>query len=264
MPYSWNRPPVPIDKSKQGGRNFDSSTYLDLVKIGTIAQVNATKTAGTNNKNLYTDANEQRRTKLLISGLQTIPRALCSTCPVVNGVLVSNCSSGIIFSGNTTFWIMYGNGTGTSPSTQYTYTYSNFSITPTHLNFTFSGNSGYTKILVNISSALSGAINRNDILAAINSVLTANTGVGKTITSPLTASFTSDGRLILTTPSNIPSGYLFGLYFGTANQPDGNTGNGSTDLGVTNQVNTPPGVDYAALLITGGTNSVTARYAITC
>lgn len=80
MPYSWNRPPVPIDKSKQGGRNLDSSTYLDLVKIGTIAQVNATKT-GQNNKNLYTDVQAQRRTNILISGLQTIPRAYCATCP---------------------------------------------------------------------------------------------------------------------------------------------------------------------------------------
>lgn len=80
MPYSWNRPPVPIDKSKQGGRNFDSSTYLDFVKVGTIAQVNVTK-AGQNNKNLYTDMSEQRRTNVLIRGLQTIPKALCPTCP---------------------------------------------------------------------------------------------------------------------------------------------------------------------------------------
>lgn len=81
MPYSWNRPPVPIDKSKQGGRNFDSSKYLDFVKVGTIAQVNATKTAGTNNKNIYSDPNEQRRTNVLINGLRTIPRALCASCP---------------------------------------------------------------------------------------------------------------------------------------------------------------------------------------
>lgn len=80
MPYSWNRPPVPIDKNKQGGKNMDASQMTDFRKVEAISVVRATK-AGFNNKNIYTNIIEQRRAGILISGLQTIPSLNCTVCP---------------------------------------------------------------------------------------------------------------------------------------------------------------------------------------
>lgn len=70
MPYSFNRPPVPIDKTKQGGRNMDASKVTDFRKLQTIVAVNSTK-VGFNNRNLYTDLEEKNRARLLSN---TFPR----------------------------------------------------------------------------------------------------------------------------------------------------------------------------------------------
>lgn len=75
MPYSWNRPPVPIDKTKRG-QNYDASAFTNFVKIGTISGISATN----NSSNMLTDVNEQIRSQLLISGLTTINSASC-LCP---------------------------------------------------------------------------------------------------------------------------------------------------------------------------------------
>ena len=247
-------PSVPIDKNKQGGRNFDASKSTDFKKIGTISNTDISKVPGiNNNRNQQTNTDEQRRASVLITGLRTIPRAYCPVCPNINTnqtIFNTQCTSSIIGSGYTTFWIIYGNGSGGT-----VYTYGTNTITPNQDNETFKVNGGYLKVLCNIGTALIGASTRTDILNAINSVLTANTGAGKTITLPLTASFTPDGKLIFSTPSNIGAGFLFGLYFGTAD-------NGSSALGVTSSPEN--GVDYAAILITGGTNSVTAPFQIAC
>jgi len=74
-------PSIPIDKNKQGGRNYDSSKMTDFKKIGVISKADTSKIVGTNNRNQQTNVNEQRRSALLISGLRTIPRALCNVCP---------------------------------------------------------------------------------------------------------------------------------------------------------------------------------------
>jgi hypothetical protein len=246
-------PSVPTDKNKQGGRNYDASKSTDFKKIGTISKTDTSKVPGVNNnRNPQTDTDEQRRASVLIAGLRSIPRAYCPVCPNAStgNIFNTKCTTGIIGSGYTTFWIMYGNGSGGN-----VYTYGTNTITPNPANDTFTANGGYAKVLCNIATALIGASTRTDILNAINSVLTANTGAGKTITLPLTASFTPDGKLIFSTPSNIDAGFLFGLYFGTAD-------NGSTALGVTSSPEN--GVDYAAILITGGTNSVTAPLQIAC
>ena len=74
-------PSIPIDKNKQGGRNYDSSKMTDFKKIGVISKADTSKIVGTNNRNQQTNVDEQRRAALLISGLRTIPRALCNVCP---------------------------------------------------------------------------------------------------------------------------------------------------------------------------------------
>lgn len=79
MPYSWNRPPVPIDKNKQGGKNMDASTITDLMKTAVISSIGNTK-IGFNNKNIYTDINEQRRAAVIIRGLSTISTLNCQIC----------------------------------------------------------------------------------------------------------------------------------------------------------------------------------------
>jgi hypothetical protein len=149
---------------------------------------------------------------------------------------------------------MYGNG-----SSGTTYTYASNKITPNpNPNSAFTSNNGYAKVLCNISDNLAAnPKNRNGILKSINDIFAANTGAGNTIVLPLTASFSDDGKLIISTPSNIDSGYLLGLYFGTA-------ANGAVDLGVFLEDGGSVGVDYAALLITGGTKTVTANHSITC
>ena len=246
-------PSIPIDKNKQGGRNYDSSKMTDFKKICLISNDDTTK------PDQQTNRSELRRGNLLASTLRSIPRFL-PTIPDDN-FLGSPCASGVSFSGQTTFWIMYGT---TGSGVVYTYS-SNQLTSPSPSNNGFQTNNAYTKVLVNLSTNLAlNPNNRTGILKSINDIFDENTGSGKTITFKLTASFTNDGRLTISTPSNVAAGKLLGLYFGTSNQPGGNTGNGSTDLGVTNAINTPPGVDYAALLITGGTNTVTANFPITC
>jgi hypothetical protein len=74
MPYSFNRPPVPIDKTKQGGKNMDASKITDLKKIETIVAVGKTK-VGFNNKNLITNLDEKNRARLLSNTLPRIPEA---------------------------------------------------------------------------------------------------------------------------------------------------------------------------------------------
>lgn len=74
MPYSFNRPPVPIDKTKQGGRNMDASKITEFKKIQTIVAVDSTK-IGFNNKNLFTDLDEKNRARLLANTLPRIPQA---------------------------------------------------------------------------------------------------------------------------------------------------------------------------------------------
>jgi len=236
-------PSIPIDKNKQGGRNYDSSKLTDFKKICLISNDDTTK------PNQQTDLTELRRGNLLASTLRSIPRF---TKPFFE----KSCSSGIKFSGQTSFWIMYGNGTGASPATEYIY--ASNTLTPNDSNNEFNENNGYAKALLNLSTNLAAnPNNRAGILKAINDLFDANTGTGKTITLKLTASFTNDGRLTISTPSNINTGYLLGLYFGI-------TPNGSVDLGVFLENGGNVGVDNAALLITGGTNTVTANFPITC
>lgn len=73
MPYSFNRPPVPIDKTKKGGKNFDASQITSFNKIDAIVAVGKTK-LGFNNKNLITDLDEKNRARLLSNTLTGIPR----------------------------------------------------------------------------------------------------------------------------------------------------------------------------------------------
>lgn len=80
MPYSRPLPPVPIDKTKQGGKNMDASKATDFKKIQAISAVGSTK-VGFNNRNLITNMDELRRTDVMRSGLATIPRLYCPVCP---------------------------------------------------------------------------------------------------------------------------------------------------------------------------------------
>ena len=86
MPYSFARNPVPIDKTKQGGRNFDASAFTGFYKLGTIAAVNSSKRSGGNNKNLLTDTEEQYLADKLNSALTTIPRFNCSCSSVIQTI----------------------------------------------------------------------------------------------------------------------------------------------------------------------------------
>lgn len=73
MPYSWGRPPAPVDKTKQGGKNNDASKMTDFRKIETIVAVNASK-VGLKNRNLLTDFDERNRASVLSNTLYRIPR----------------------------------------------------------------------------------------------------------------------------------------------------------------------------------------------
>jgi hypothetical protein len=238
-------PSIPIDKNKQGGRNYDSSKMTDFKKICLISNDDTTK------PDQQTNRSELRRGNLLASTLRSIPRFL-PTIPAGN-FLGNPCSSGVRFSGLTTFWIIYGSGSGGT-----VYTYNSNKLTPAPTNDQFVANGGYAKAILNLSTNLAAnPNNRAGILKSINDLFDANTGTGKTIIFRLSASFTNDGRLIISTPSNVDPGNLLGLYFGVSP-------NGSADLGVFLEDGGNAGVDYAALLITGGTNTVTANFPITC
>lgn len=257
MPYSWNRPPVPIDKSKQGGRNFDSSTYTDFRKIGTIAAVNSTKIDGTKNKNLYSNIDEKRRADVLISSLKTIPRALCPTCPVTVSNNAPLPEATVTTLKGVTFFVIY------SESSVY---YANNTIYSSLSPLTILTNS-YLDTFASIIrvgnadslSTLPVNASRNDIITTLNTRLATHTW--NSGASYLQASIDVYGRLVLSIvgtqlpPSGtnlVPS--LAGLFFG-------DSPNGSTTLGVTNQ-NGISGVGGSALLITEGETSVTAPYVI--
>jgi hypothetical protein len=63
-------PSIPIDKNKQGGRNYDSSKMTDFKKICLISNDDTAK------PNQQTDLTELRRGSLLASSLRSIPRFL--------------------------------------------------------------------------------------------------------------------------------------------------------------------------------------------
>ena len=273
MPYSWNRPPVPIDKSKQGGRNFDSSKYTDFLKIGTIAAVNSTK-EGENNKNLYTNDEEKRRADILISGLQTIPRAFCSLC-VNNGSLNNDTLDSQIvsnLSGITFFIVNFTTSGDVYYNNNRLYTNAGLTTIMRNTDIETSPLSVFRVGLDSLATLPSNAT-RGTVASTLDAVLYGDITLslpgypfripGESTDSRLRVSINPEGKLVLTiegpwytTTTNPPR--MAGIFFGDG--PLG-TGNGSTSLGATNS-NGVCGVDGAALLITDVSRSVTAPFQI--
>ena len=269
MPYSWNRPPVPIDKSKQGGRNFDSSKYTDLLKIGTIAAVNSTK-VGENNKNLYTNDEEKRRADILISGLQTIPAALCPVCPTtsINNLTLSSTAASAL--SGITFYVLAYFDTGLPEKPRYSVLGGNNVVVSNTSPTTYLDNAALAFIGASGPFSLptfTTASSREDIIDALNTIIVGQSWIfpGETDASNLRASLSTNGKIILTIDgpqlpsagSHVPP-FIAGIAFG-----DGPTitGNGSTTLGATNP-NGRCGVDGGALMLTEGQTSVTAPFVI--
>lgn len=254
-------PSVPIDKNKQGGRNLDASKMIDFKKVGTITKGDTSKlNAGVKNRDPRTDLDEHHRAAVLISGLRTNPRALCSVCP---GVITSNIitdqlpPSSITILQSVTFFVLYS----TSPGLFYnnnTIYYG--SINPNNKLTNYTLNSTYLSMQIGPSDSLSSLpanASRQVLIDTLNTrLLTHKWNSGN---SWLVSDIDSTGRLVLSVSGTQISGthtppYFAGLFFG-------DSPNGSTSLGVTNQ-NGTNGVDAAALVLIEGQTSVTAPYRI--
>jgi len=263
MPYSWNRPPVPIDKNKQGGKNMDASQMTDFRKIEAISAVRSTK-VGFNNRNLITNMDELRRTDVMRSGLATIPRLYCPVCPSsgpVTGISTLGAGSASALTG-IKFFVVFTNSAGiyTTPTVMYR---SHSMITLlTNLDVGPSGN--FVSIVSGVRGigTVAAGSTRQSVVDTLNGILSLfDFTVSGVANSKLVASVDSTGHLVLTlvggtlstvgAPSSPP---FIGLFFGDAP-------NGSTSLGATNQ-NDIAGVGGSALLIRGGSSSVTAPYII--
>lgn len=266
-------PSVPIDKNKQGGRNYDASKMTDFKKIGTISKADTSKiVSGTKNQDPRTNNDEQRRSAIMISALRTIPRAFCSVCPntIQTTIATQSLASDAITSlTGVTFFVMYYDASLSG----YNLYYSNYGLyIEDSLNFLLTNSAAtfgvYNYYIYprspNSADSLSGLSSisnptRNDVINVLNNVLSKASHSFNS--SKLVASLDSTGRLVLSISGNqLPAAgthtppYLAGLFFG-------NSPNGSTALGVTN-TNGKNGVDGAALVISEGQTSVTAPFII--
>lgn len=256
-------PSVPIDKNKQGGRNYDASKLTDFKKIGTISKTDTSKVLGiNNNRNPQTDTDEQRRASVLIAGLRAVPRAYCPVCPtvakrpdVLNDALPSATITNLT---GITFYVLYYNNTTYSLSYLNNFLYSAYTNSTTNTlltnaNVTGSANWASYKVSLDSVGALPTNASRQDVVNALNVVLNGRTW--NTAASKLVASITATGNLILSVSgTQLTSGQLAGLFFGDAP-------NGSTSLGVTN-LNGILGVGGSALMLASGEASVSAPFRI--
>jgi len=261
-------PSIPIDKNKQGGRNYDSSNLTDFKKICLVSNDDTTR------GNQQTDLTERHRARVMASSLRSIPRFLPPS-DVINDRLPTSLLqelSGI------SFYVVYKrqvNAGGVEVAKDYTYInniYGNTSSPPVPRTNTFGeafkrGNSD------SIPSLPAGS-NRQRIANELNTRLTVSTGpFDHTFTLSdsgadkftLVASLTNDGKLRIsiskidgatlvprTTP--IPGvNQHVGIFFGTAP-------NGSTKLGVTSGER--DGMTGGALMILPGESSATAPFKI--
>lgn len=252
-------PSVPTDKNKQGGRNYDASKLTDFKKIAVIDGVTDSKLPLQNNKNIYTNTDEQRRAAVLYSSLRAVPRFKCSTCPLPAYNINTQTLSGNTISAlsNVTFFVMYSTSNSLYYANYKLYTDSGLTteLTNSTLNTSYSAQRVSPQTANNIGTIT--VATREGVVSQLNTVLsplTWNSG-----SSYLKASVNSSGRLVLEivgtqiTGTNTPP-HFAGLFFGNAS-------NGSTSLGVTNK-NGVSGVAAAALVITQGQTSVTAPFII--
>ena len=255
MPYSWNRPPVPIDKTKQGGKNMDASAMTGFLNIGTISKVNVTKLTSKANRNQQTNLVDMRKAAVLISGLQTIPRAVCYTCPTfsfsqafLSDTIAANVSA-------ISFYVFVVNDVNTLTWTYTSNTLQLSGATATTANIDGSGGAYRIGFIGTLGSPTTGLTRQIvvDRLDAVISTSTWNAGASR-----LRASLNTNGTLRLTIEgtqlgsSGASRDFFAGLAFGDAP-------NGSTSLGVTN-LNGAAGVAGAMLAVVEGQTFVDSPY----